>query len=337
MSKEKRRNKSMPVMLGVMLFLPISGMLSNLHFTVRFDDETPGLRFRDEPGSHFERSATMFEQETGRSTATVLADSVDFLATRYGLVAACPPVPAVDLTNSDFINGNIVMVDGAWGIYRTEDLAGGPCPTTTLDPRSPALYLETIRQKADYDLDMQINGLPILWTPDVSIVQVLVLPILDGLELGGTWADEHGYYELTELNPAVLTDPYDDVIFGVMVLDWGFFEHQIELESLEPNTTTPAGAKRQTLLMTSSLFGTGVYDVALSAFATEWDEDPEATGNPAIGIPRNPYLTPSRINLRYVGTATFPFDPATSAHALCTNDFSDPMHLEICPENVPQQ
>jgi len=337
MSNHTRRNAKVPILLGVMLLFPLGGTLSNLHFSVRFDDETPGLRFRSDPGSHFTRSATAFETETGRSTATILADAVDYLDDRYGITAACPPVPAVDLNNSDFINGIIVMVDGAWGIYRSEDLMGGPCPTTTLDPRTPALYLETIRQEADYDVDMEINGLPLLWTPDVSIIQVLVLPIKDGIELGGTWADEHGSYELTELNPAVLTDPYDDVIFGVMKLDWGFFRHQIEFESLEPNTTTPMGAKRQTLLLTSSLFGTGVYDAAYSAFATSWAEDPELTGNPVLGIPRNPYLVPKTINFRYVGTATFPYDPATSVHSICTNDFSNPSHLKICPENVPQQ
>ncbi len=337
MSNEKSRDVRLPAMLGIMLALPFSGALSDLHFTVRFDDETPGLRFRDDPDSLFVRSATIFEEETGRSTATVLGDAVEFLATRYGIEAACPPVPAVDFNRSDFINGNIVMVDGAWGIYRAEDLNGGPCPTTTLDPRVPGLYLETIRQKADFDVDMELAGIPLLWTPDVTLVQVLVLPIDAAVELGGTWADEHGGYALTALNPALLTDPYDDFIFGVMVLDWGIYEHQIEFASLEPNTTTPSGAKRQTLVLNSDLFGTGIYDVSLSAFATEWAEDPELTGNPVLGIPRNPYLTPSRINFRYVGTATFPFDPATSAHSTCTNDFSDPARLRICPENAPQQ
>ncbi|MBC7170896.1 MAG: hypothetical protein H5U40_00625, partial [Polyangiaceae bacterium] len=204
MSTVHRARKGFPLMLGAMLFMPLSGQLSNAHFTLRFDDETPGLRFRDDPDSLFARSGTMFEQETGRSTATVLANSLEFLEERYGIDAACPPVPAVDLNRSDFMNGNIVMVDGAWGVYRAEDLAGGPCPTTTLDPRAPAVYLETIRQEADFDVDMEINGLPLLWTPDVTIVQVLVLPIKD-ITVGGSWGEQHGEYQLTKLNPALLT------------------------------------------------------------------------------------------------------------------------------------
>jgi hypothetical protein len=323
-------------MLGVMLIMPFSGLLSNTHFTVRFDDETPGLRFRNDPDSLFVRSATVFEEETGQSTATVLNEAMSFLSTRYGLQAACPPVPVVDVNKSNFLTGQIVMAAGAWGFYRAVDLAGGPCPATNLDPRQPVLFMETIRQQGDYDVDMEIRNIPLLWTPDVTIVQVLILPFKTNTMLGGTFAAEHGDYTLEEIFPADLTTPFDDVLYGTMVLDWGMFRHKVGFRALEPNTTTPSGAKRQTLLLQSSLFGTGVYDVAYSAFAIAWAEDPELTGNPVIGVPRNPILTPSVINFRYTGTATFPYDPATGVHATCTNDFSNPSHLRICPDNVPQ-
>jgi hypothetical protein len=337
MSSPKRRSVTYPVLFSAaLLTISLTGFLSNLHFTVRFADVTPGLRFRSDPDSLFVRSATVFETTSGESTPTKLAQAMSFLSTRYGLTAACPPVPVVDIPNSNFFTGNIVLVNGAWAFYRTEDLNGGPCPATNLDPRTPALFMETIRQSGDFEVEMSVSGIPILWTPDWSTVQVLMLPFKDHLVVGGTYAAEHGFYELNEINPADLTSPFDDVLLGTMVLDWGWFKRNIAFESIEPNTTTPSGAKRQTLLLNSSLFGTGIFDVSFSAFATDWAPDPELTGNPQIGVPRNPILTPRHINFRYVGTATFPFDPATYVHATCHNDFSNPNFLQICPPNVPQ-
>jgi hypothetical protein len=322
-----------------MLAIPLTGLLSDVHMTVRFNDETPGLRFRDDPESLFVRKATAFEEEAGQSTAQVLADAMEWLGTRYGVEAACPATPVVDVFNSDFTTfpPTILFTNGAWAFYTEADLEGGPCPQTTLDPRQPTFYMETIRQQGDFDVDLQIAGVPVLWTPDVTIVQVLVLPNKPGIALGGTYAEEHGDYVLNPLNPADLTAAYDDFIYGTMVLDWGILTRKIHVESIEPNTTTPAGTKRMTLLLDSDTFGTGLYEANYAAFAIEWDADPELTGNAALGVPRNPILTPSRIHFHYTGTATFPFDPATYVHATCTNDFSDPSNLRVCPPGVPQQ
>jgi hypothetical protein len=322
-----------------MLAFPFAGALSNVHLTVRFDDETPGLRFRDDPESLFVRDATVFEDEAGQDTAQVLADAMAWLGTRYGVEAACPATPVVDVFNSDFTTfpPTVLFTNGAWAFYTEADLAGGACPQTTLDPRQPTFYMETIRQQGDFDVDLEVGGIPVLFSPDATIVQVLVLPNKPGIALGGTYADAYGDYVLNPLNPADLLTPYDDFIYGTMVLDWGFFTQKIHVESIEPDTVTPAGGKRMTLQLESDTFGTGLYEATYAAYALEWDADPELTGNAALGVPRNPILTPSRINFHYVGTATFPFDPATYVHSVCTNDFSDPNNLRICPTGVPQQ
>jgi hypothetical protein len=326
-------------MLSVMLAVPLIGSLSDVNLTVRFNDETPGLRFRDDPDSLFVRSATVFEDDAGQSTPDVLADAMAWLGTRYGVEAACPATPVVDVFNSDFttVPPTILFTNGAWAFYTEADLEGGACPQTSLDPRQPTFYMETIRQEGDFDVDIAIGGLPLLWGPDVSIIQVLVLPNKPGIELGGTYVAEHGAYTLNALNPADLLTPYDDFIYGTMVLDWGLFTQNIHVESLEPDTVRPMGEKNMTLLLESDTYGTGLYEASYAAFALEWDADPELTGNAALGIPRNPILTPSRINFHYTGTATFPFDPASFTHATCTNDFSDPNNLRVCPAGVPQQ
>ncbi|MCA9576627.1 MAG: hypothetical protein R3B40_12480 [Polyangiales bacterium] len=278
---------------------------------------------------------TVFEEVAGQDTPTILGETVQFLAERYGVIAACAPVPVIDINNSDFITGNFVLADGAFALYTADDLAGGPCPQTNLDPRQPSFYLETIEQSGDFEVSLSARGIPLPIHSDVTLVQVLILPAKSGLVLGGTYAADHGPYELIPLDPSDLTVPYDDLLYGTMVVDWRARRTLIHFESLEPNTTTPAGGKRQTMLLESPLFGTGVYEATYRAMARSWAEDPELTGNPVIGVPRNPILTPRRVDFRYHGAARFPYVPETGVHAPCESDFSDPAHLEICPSSAP--
>jgi hypothetical protein len=323
---------------GVFLTVPFAGSLfssSDVRLSVSYQGEVPGLRFRNDAGSLFKRSKTIFETELGRSTPTVLNETTEFLEERYGIETTCPLVPVVDVFRSDFLTGNIVMTDGAWALYTAEDLAGGPCPETTLEPRQPSFYLETILQRGPFRADLEVGQIHVPFEPAVKIVQVLVLPAKPGLELGGTYAVEHGAYTLVPLSPADLTVPYDDILYGYMRLSWGSLREDIQIESLEPNTTSPAGYKSQTLLFASPTFGTGVYVADYAAMATSWAADPELTGNPVLGIPRNPILTPRRVNFRYQGRARFPYVPSHGVHAPCVSDFSDPANLKICPADVP--
>lgn len=321
--------------LALVTALSAGAITGETRLTIDFSGDVAGLRYRQDPDSLFRRSATVFEEVAGQSTPAILGETLQYLDERFGVVAACPPVPVIDINRSDFLTGNFVLADGAFALYTADDLAGGPCPQTNLDPRLPSFYLETIAQTGDYEVALRVRGIPLPIQTDVTLVQVLILPAKDGLVVGGTYAEDHGPYELQELDPSDLTVPFDDLLYGTMVLDWRFREHLIHFESLEPNTTTPAGGKRQTLLMNSSIFGTGVYEVAFRAMAREWAEDPELTGNPVIGIPRNPILTPRRIDFRYHGAARFPYAPETGVHAPCESDFSDPLRLEICPATAP--
>jgi hypothetical protein len=301
----------------LLLSLPLLGshLASNVRVSVSFQGEVPGLRYRNDPGSLFIRSSTNFETQLGQSTPAALAGTVEYLEERFGIETTCPVVPVIDVFRSDFLTGNIVMADGAWAFYTADDLAGGPCPTTNLDPRQPSFYLETILQRGSYTVDLSVGPLHLPISPSAKIVQVLVLPAKPGLVVGGTYAAEHGAYTLVPISPADLTVPFDDMIFGTMRLEWGGFREDIALESLEPNTTSPAGHKSQTLLLDSPRFGTGVYVADYSAMA--------------------PYLTPRRVNFRYQGSALFPFNPATDVHAHCVSDFSDPANLKICPDSAP--
>jgi hypothetical protein len=323
---------------GVFLTIPLVGVFAHTdtRLSVSFQGEVPGLRFRNDPGSLFKRSATNFETELGRSTATVLADTTEYLEERFGIETTCPLVPVVDVFHSDFLTGHIVMTDGAWALYTAEDLAGGPCPVTTLEPRQPSFYLETILQRGNYRVDLEIASIRVPVEPQVKIVQVLVLPSKPGIELGGTYAAEHGDYTLVPINPADLTTPFDDIIFGYMRLSWGgSVREDIHVESLEPNHTSPAGYKAQTLLFQSPTFGTGIYVADYAAMAVSWAADPEIIGNPVLGIPRNPILTPRRVNFRYQGRARFPYNPSHGVHSPCVSDFSDPSNLKICPSTLP--
>jgi hypothetical protein len=324
---------------GVFLTIPFAGNLfanTDVRLGVSYQGEVPGLRFRNEPGSLFKRSATIFETELGRDTATVLGDTTEFLEERFGIETTCPLVPVVDVFRSDFLTGNIVITDGAWALYTAADLEGGPCPATTLEPRQPSFYLETILQRGTYRVDLEVAQIRLPFEPNVKIVQVLVLPAKPGIELGGTYAAEHGSYTLVPISPADLTVPFDDILFGYMRLSWGnSLREDIQIESIEPNSTSPAGYKSQTLLFSSPTFGTGIYVADYAAMAVSWDADPELTGNPVLGIPRNPILTPRRVNFRYQGRARFPYTPSVGVHAPCVSDFSDPANLRICPPTLP--
>jgi hypothetical protein len=159
---------------------------------------------------------------------------------------------------------------------------------------------------------------------------VLVLPGKPGLELGGTYAAEHGSYTLVPITPADLTVPYDDIIYGYMRLSWGSLREDIQIESIEPNGTTAAGYKTQTLLLSSPTFGTGVYVADYAAMAVSWAPDPELIGNAGIGLPANPILTPRRVNFRYQGRARFPYAPSQGVHAPCVADAT-----HFCPPSLP--
>jgi len=340
-SRSSSTMKRASALLGFALAVPLFSFgqytPDSVRMSIRLADEVPGLRYRDDPDSLFRRSATVFEDELGMSTEDELSGAVAFLADRFGIVAACPLMPVLDIAHSDFLSGNIVFTDGAHALYVEEDLAGGPCPASPFDPRQPSFYLETISQKGDYTVDLAIDSFHLPVAPSATFVQVLVLPVKTGLALGGSYFEDHGPYELIPLAPADLTEPYDDILYGELRLSWfgGFFSETVHFESLEPNTTTPAGGKRNTFRLESDAWGTGFYEATYRAMATEWAEDPELTGNPVLGIPRNPILTPRYVNFRYEGTGDFPFDPATFAHAPCQSDFSDPNHLEICPPGIP--
>lgn len=322
---------------GVFLTIPFAGFLANtdVRLGVSYQGEVPGLRFRDDPASLFKRSATVFETELGKSTQTVLGEATEYLEERFGVESPCPLVPVVDVFRSDFLTGNIVLTDGAWALYTADDLAGGPCPVTTLEPRQPSFYLETILQRGNYRVDLEIGPVRLPVEPQVKIVQVLVLPAKPNLVVGGTYAAEHGAYTLVPIDPSDLTVPFDDLIYGYMRLSWGNLRETIQIESLEPNHTSPSGYKAQTLLFASPTFGTGIYVADYAAMATSWAPDPELTGNPVLGIPRNPILTPRRVNFRYQGRARFPYDPGDGVHAPCVSDFSDPANLKICPSTLP--
>lgn len=319
--------------LALPLFLGHQG--GPIRFSIDFQGEVPGLRYRNEPGSLFKRSATAFETELGMSTAAELQGAVNYLATRYGIQAACPPMPMVDVFRSDFMTGNIVMTDGAWAIYTEQDLGGMGCPQSSLDPRQPTFYFETIVQKGDFHVDMSVGEIAVPVHPDVKLVQVLMLPARAGIQLGGTYAAEHGPYELVPIQPADLTEPYDDLLYGEMRFSWGRFHETVHFESIEPNTTTPMGGKRMTFGLSHPRFGTGIYEATYNAYATSWGPDPELTGNAALGIPRNPILTPRTINFRYTAAGRFPHSPSYNVHSPCTNDFSNPANLAICPPDVP--
>lgn len=327
---------------GVLLTLPFAGgYLTNadVRVGVSFQGEVPGLRFRSAPGSLFKRAANVFETELGKSTPTVLGETMEFLEERYGIESTCAPTPVIDVFRSDFLTGNFVLTDGAWALFTPADLEGRPCPVHTLDPvlegRQPSFYLETILQRGNYRVDLEVGAVHFPLEPQVKIVQVLVLPAKPGLELGGTYVAEHGPYTLVPLNAADLTVPFDDLIYGYMRLSWGSLREDVQLESLEPNTTSPAGYKSQTLLLQSPVFGTGIYVADYAAMAVSWAPDPELTGNPQIGLPRNPILTPLRVNFRYQGRARFGYVPSRGVHAPCVSDFSDPSNLKICPNDVP--
>jgi hypothetical protein len=321
---------------SLLLSLPLLGshFASDARVSVSFQGEVPGLRFRNDPGSLFVRSSTNFETQLGQSTPAALAGTVEYLEERFGIETSCPVVPVVDVFRSNFLTGNIVMADGAWAFYTDADLAGGPCPVTTLEPRQPSFYLETILQRGTYTVDVELGGLHFPISPSAKIVQVLILPSKSGIVVGGTYAAEHGAYTLVPISPADLTVPFDDMIYGTMRLDWGHFREDIALESLEPNTTSPAGNKSQTLLLSSPRFGTGIYVADYSASAVSWAADPELTGNPVLGIPRNPILTPRRVNFRYQGRALFPYEPASGVHVACVSDFSNPANLKVCPADA---
>lgn len=324
--------------VGVAMVVPyFAGHFRNdVRLSVSLQDEVPGLRFRSDPDSLFVRSATVFENRLGMNTASVLGDTHEYLEERFGIEASCPPIPVVDVFNSDFLTGDIRLTDGAWALYTDSDLAGGPCPTTTLEPRQPSFYLETILQRGDYRVDLELGGFRLPIEPDVELVQVLVLPAKPGLVVAGTFAAEHGSYELAPIAPADLTVPFDDLVFGYMRVDFGHGAREvIHFESLEPDTTSPSGYKAQTLLLESPTFGTGIYSADYAAMATSWAPDPELTGNPVLGIPRNPILTPRRVNFRYQGRALFPYAPESGVHSPCVDDFSDPANLRICPASVP--
>jgi len=324
--------------LGVAMVVPYFAghFRSDIRIGVSFQGETPGLRFRSDPDSLFVRSATIFESRLGMNTSEVLGSTGEYLEERFGITSSCAPIPVVDVFRSNFLTGDIRLTDGAWALYTDADLAGGPCPTTTLEPRQPSYYMETILQRGDYRVDLELGGFRLPVEPDVELVQVLVLPAKAGLVAGGTFAAEHGAYELHAIAPADLTVPFDDMIFGYMKLDFGHGVREIvHFESLEPDTTSPSGYKSQTLLLESSTFGTGIYAADYAAMATSWAPDPELTGNPVLGIPRNPMLTPRRVNFRYQGRALFPYEPSHGVHAPCVDDFSDPLNLKICPASVP--
>lgn len=326
-----------PAVAGVLLAVPafFGALASDVRLGVSFQGEVPGLRYRNDPDSLFVRSAHNFETQVGQSTPAMLAETTEYLEERFGFTTHCPLVPVVDVFRSDFATGHVVMTDGAWAMYTDADLAGGPCPVTTLEPRQPSFYLETILQRGSYRVDLALGVLRLPIEPSVKIVQALVLPAKAGLVTGGTFAAEHGAYELVPLNPADLTEPFDDLIYGTMRLDWGRFHEDIHVESLEPDTTSPSGYKAQTLLMQSHTFGTGIYQADYAAMAVSWAADPELTGNPLLGIPRNPILTPRRVYFRYQGQAVFPYSPAHGVHAPCVSDFGDPSNLRICPSDVP--
>lgn len=321
----------------MLLSLPILGshLANDVRISVSYQGEVPGLRFRSDPDSLFVRSATNFETQLGQSTPAQLNGAVEFLDERYGIETTCPLVPVVDVFHSDFLTGNIVMTDGAWALYTASDLAGGPCPVTTLEPRQPSFYLETILQRGNYTVDVDVGRLSLPLEPRAKIVQVLILPAKPGIVVGGTFAVEHGPYTLKAINPADLTTPFDDLIYGTLRVEWAGLREDIAIESLEPDTTSPAGYKSQTLLMQSPRLGTGVYVVDYAASAVSWASDPEIIGNPVLGIPRNPILTPRRVNFRYQGRALFPYQPSRDVNAPCVSDFSDPANLKICPADVP--
>lgn len=324
--------------LGVAMVVPYFAghFRSDIRLGVSFQGEVPGLRFRSDADSLFQRSATVFESRLGMNTGEVLGDTGEYLEERFGVEASCAPIPVVDVFRSNFLTGDIRLTDGAWALYTDADLAGGPCPTTTLEPRQPSYYLETIRQRGDYRVDLEFGGFALPIEPDVELIQVLVLPAKPGLVVGGTFAAEHGAYTLNAISPADLTVPFDDMIFGYMRVDFGRGVREIiHFESLEPDTTSPSGYKAQTLLLESPTFGTGIYSADYAAMAVSWAPDPELTGNAVLGIPRNPILTPRRVNFRYQGRANFPYVPAHGAHSVCVSDFSDPANLKICPNDVP--
>ena len=139
---------------------------------------------------------------------------------RYGIEAACAPIRVTDVFNSNFLTGDIRLTDGAWAIYRTEDLQGGPCPTTTLEPRQPGLYLETITQKGDFFVQMSVGDFRVPIQPQVKLVQAVIFANKPGIALGGTYAAAYGPRELLPIFPADLQESFDQLIYGEMRFSW---------------------------------------------------------------------------------------------------------------------
>ena len=333
LNKGRKRSRGLAV-LGLALVFPLffGRSTNDVRFSIDFQGEVPGLRYRNDPGSLFKRSATAFETELGMSTANEISGAVAFLASRYGIQAACAPVRVVDVFNSNFLTGDIRLTDGAWAIYTAADLAGGPCPTTTLEPRQPSLYLETIIQKGDFFVQMSVGDIRVPIQPQVKLVQALIFANKPGIVLGGTFAAEHGAYDARS-HPARRPPR-------------ALRRHPLRRDALQlgrPERDRPLRVARalhdvagRCLSTRSSRSRIRVSARASTRRTTRVTRprgvpDPELTGNAVLGIPRNPILTPRTINFLYTGVGRFPHSPALDRHVNCVNDFSDPNNLKVCP------